>query len=277
MDWVQSIARHSSENQGFVLITVLNVTGSGPREAGAKMVVTDDEAFDTIGGGNLEYQAIAKARNLLDQGERTVFSESFSLGKDLTQCCGGSVELLFECMPACKVQIALFGAGHVGSCLSRILSELPYRVSWLDNRESLVSEICDQGLPANLDIQCFSQPEAAVEKLPRNSIFLILTHSHELDMELVEAVISRGDARFCGLIGSKSKAGKFRGRLRRKGFTNEEIESLACPVGLPNVGGKKPMEVAVSIAAQVIGLAHEIEVENHRDSAASPHKEAMAI
>ncbi len=265
MNWVQSIARFSKENRGFVLITVLNVAGSGPREAGAKMVVTCNEACDTIGGGNLEYQAIAKARVLLDEGKRTVFSESFSLGKDLTQCCGGRVELLFECMPACKVQIALFGAGHVGTCLSKILSELPYRVAWLDNRESLISEICDRGLPADANIQYFSQPETAIEQFPRDTIFLILTHSHELDMELVEAVISRGDARFCGLIGSKSKAGKFRNRLRRKGFTNDEIESLVCPVGLSSVAGKKPMEVAVSIAAQIIGLAHEIETENQQD------------
>ncbi len=277
MDWVQSIARLSKENQGFVLITVLNVSGSGPREAGAKMVVTHDEFFDTIGGGNLEYQATAKARVLLGEGKRTVVSESFSLGKDLTQCCGGDVKLLFECMPASNVQVALFGAGHVGTCLSTILAELPYRIAWLDNRDSLVSEKLDQGLPASLDLQPFSQPEAAVERFPRDAIFLILTHSHELDMELVEAVISRGDARFCGLIGSKSKAGKFRSRLRRKGFTDTEIEALVCPVGLPGVAGKKPMEVAVSIAAQVIGLAHDIETENQQRPTGSVNSRAVEV
>lgn len=273
MNWVQSIAKLSKENQGFVLITVLKVAGSAPREVGAKMVISHNDTFDTIGGGNLEYQATARARALLDEGERAVFSESFSLGRDLTQCCGGSVELLFEHIPACKVQIALFGAGHVGTCLAKILAELPYRVSWLDNRESLVSAICDQGLPASLDIQYFRQPETTVERFPGNSVFLILTHSHELDMELAEAVIARGDARFCGLIGSKSKAAKFRSRLRRKGFTKDEIASLVCPIGLPGIAGKKPMQVAVSIAAQVIALAHEGESGNPQASATAAHAE----
>ncbi|MCY4219762.1 MAG: xanthine dehydrogenase accessory protein XdhC [Gammaproteobacteria bacterium] len=269
MDWVQSIATLNKNNQGFVLITVLNVLGSAPREVGAKMVITHNETFDTIGGGNLEYQAIAKARVLLDEGEHRVFRESFSLGKDLTQCCGGKVELLFECIPSCKIQIALFGAGHVGTCLSKILSELPYRVSWLDNRESLISEIISQDHADSLDVQLFSQPETMVDKFPKNTVFLVLTHSHELDMELVEAIISRGDARFCGLIGSKSKAGKFRNRLRKKGFTDDEIKPLVCPVGLSNVVGKKPMEVAVSIAAQIIGLAYEIEDDNRQESVSS--------
>ncbi len=266
MDWIQSITTLNKNNEGFVLVTVLDVLGSAPRESGAKMVVTQNEAFDTIGGGNLEYQAITKARGLLDHGEQRVFRESFSLGKDLTQCCGGKVELLFECMPSCKIRIALFGAGHVGTCLAKILSELPYRVSWFDNRESLVSEIIAEDHSDNLNIQLFSQPETTVDRLKSDTIFLVVTHSHELDMQLVEAVISRGDARFCGLIGSKSKAGKFRNRLRKKGFTDDELKSLVCPVGLPHVVGKKPMEVAVSIAAQVIGLAHQVERENQQES-----------
>lgn len=266
MNWVRAIGELSEKNRGLVLITVLKIAGSAPRETGAKMVVTSDESYDTIGGGNLEYQAIAKARALLEEDERAVFSESFSLGKDLTQCCGGSVELLFECIPACKVQIALFGAGHVGTCLSKIFAGLPYRVAWLDSRESVIVAKRTQSQSPNLSIELFSQPEMAVGGFPKDTIFLIVTHSHELDMELVEAVITRSDARFCGLIGSKSKAGKFRSRLRKKGFSNAELERLICPVGLPEVGGKKPMEVAVSIAAQVIGIAHEIDSSRSKEA-----------
>lgn len=272
MNWTQAVATLSGQDRGFVLITVLDVEGSAPREVGAKMVVTADDLFDTIGGGNLEYSAISKARTLLDSGEQAVLTESFSLGRDLEQCCGGHVELLFECMPPREFHIALFGAGHVGSCLSRILSELPCQVSWMDTRESLVAEKRTQGLPPNIRVRWVSQPEPAVESCPQGTYFLILTHSHELDLQLVEAVISRGDARFCGLIGSRSKAGKFRNRLRKKGFTEPEIETLVCPVGLPEIDGKRPMEVAVSIAAQLIRLRSADRLENST-APASPVEE----
>lgn len=269
MNWVHAISKLSNDNQGFVLVTVLDIHGSAPREIGSKMVVTAEHCFDTIGGGNLEYEAIGRARTLLERGEQTVFSQSFSLGKDLSQCCGGDVKLLFECRPASRVQIVLFGAGHVGSCLAKILADLPYQVAWLDTREAFVDKQRNQDFPPHLQIESFAQPETVVQRFPRHSIFLIVTHSHELDMQLVEAVISRGDARFCGLIGSKSKAAKFRNRLRRKGFTDVELDMLVCPVGLPDVGGKKPMEVAVSIAAQVIGLAHETELRLSADLVSS--------
>ena len=262
MNWIQAVATLSSENHGFVLVTVLHVEGSSPREAGTKMVVTGDRIFDTVGGGNLEFQAIARSRELLNSGVKAIYQEKFILGRDLSQCCGGKVDLLFECLPSLNFKVVLFGAGHVGSCLAKILAELPCRTFWMDSREARINELLQQGVPGNIRLKLMKNPDLTVENCPADAFYLMLTHSHELDMQLVEAVLSRDDSRFCGLIGSRSKAGKFRNRLRRKGFSKSEIDRLICPVGLPITGGKCPMEVAVSIAAQIIQLNDSFSAQN---------------
>jgi xanthine dehydrogenase accessory factor len=270
MRWIEAIADLSREDRSFVIVTILSVEGSAPRDAEAKMVVDDEKIYDTIGGGNLEYQATEKARKLLSAGQHAIVRESFTLGADLTQCCGGKVELLFECIPATNFNIVLFGAGHVGCALISILSELPCRVRCIDPRESFVTAIRDQVPGSNIDLVKMQNPEIDVEKCPENAYYLVMTHSHELDLQLVEAILSRNDFRFCGLIGSKSKSAKFRSRLKRKQFGKEEINRLTSPVGLENVPGKRPMEVAVSIAGQLIAMQHTLRQKNLQEQ--SPDK-----
>jgi xanthine dehydrogenase accessory factor len=265
MGWIEAIAALSSEDKGFVIVTILSVEGSAPRDAEAKMVVDDDKIYDTIGGGNLEYQAIDRARKMLRAGRHAIVRESFTLGSDLTQCCGGKVELLFECLPATNFNIVLFGAGHVGRALITILSELPCRVTCIDPRESFITALRDQVSGSNIDLVKMQNPEIDVEKCPENAFYLIMTHSHELDVQLVEAILSRNDFRFCGLIGSKSKAAKFRSRLKRKQFRKEEINRLTSPVGMDNIPGKRPMEVAVSIAGQLIAMQHTLSQEKSQE------------
>ncbi len=259
MNWLHTSAQLARDNIGFVLVTVMQTAGSTPRDAKSKMVVTADHTDDSIGGGNLEYQAIQQARALLRSGEPAVQSEVFSLGKQLTQCCGGKVTLLFECFPACRFHIALFGAGHVGAALVTMLARLPCRVRWLDCREQMLAA-ARETTPApsqNIDISLLRNPFAAVEDCPPGAYYLIMTHSHELDFELCEAVLTRGDSRYCGLIGSQSKGAKFRSRLTKKGFTAAEIARLTCPIGLPSIRGKTPMQVAVSVAGQLLALHDE--------------------
>ena len=250
MNWINAIARLSRENAGFVLVTVVATAGSAPRDCQAKMVVTDAQTHDSIGGGNLEFEAIARARELLRENKPATQSQVFSLGKDLTQCCGGKVTLLFECFPACQFNVVLFGAGHVGKALVTILSELPCRVRWMDAREN----IFPPSVASNIETVFIQNPFAAVESCPEGACYLIMTHSHEVDMELCEAILARADVRYCGLIGSQSKAAKFRSRLKKKEFTERELARLTCPIGLESIPGKTPMEVAVSVAGQLLGL-----------------------
>ncbi|NKB76731.1 MAG: xanthine dehydrogenase accessory protein XdhC [Gammaproteobacteria bacterium] len=258
MNWINALSQLSQSNQAFVIVTILSVEGSAPRDAQTKMIVDNTTIHDTIGGGNLEYQAITKSRELLLLDQSVLHRETFSLGKDLTQCCGGKVELLFEVFPVCDFTVVVLGAGHVGKALVAILSELNCRVHWVDSRPSQFPQ--DSEFWAhNTNVQkiIMEYPDKTIESCPANSYYLIVTHSHETDFEFCEAILSRHDSVFCGLIGSKSKAAKFRNRLSRKKFTQEEINQLTSPVGLADIPGKAPMAVAVSISAQLLQLNHQ--------------------
>lgn len=276
MNWIEAIARLSREDKSFVIVTILAVQGSAPRAAESKMVVDENAIYDTIGGGNLEYQATAKARSMLSNGEPTIIQESFALGKDLVQCCGGKVELLFEYIPTKDFNVVVFGAGHVGKALVTILSELPCKVKWIDPRDEFVEAQTNRAFGSNIDIIKMRNPDVDVEECPDNAYFLVMTHSHELDMQLIEAILSRKNVRFCGLIGSKSKAAKFRSRLAKKQFSKTEIDRLTSPIGLDQVVGKRPMEVAVSVTGQLIALRQQFlrqpRIQSNSDSA-SPTSE----
>lgn len=255
MNWIDAVAECSRQNNGFVLVTVLSSEGSSPRAKQTKMVVTPDNIYDSVGGGNLEYEAVQSARSLLDQKDAVIEKRAYNLGADLVQCCGGQVELLFEYFPACDFNIVLCGAGHVGKALISILSELPCRVVWMDTRAEELESAMNTVKPSGRVSPChISNPYQAIESCAPGSWCLIMTHSHEIDFELCEAILGREDIKYCGLIGSKSKAASFRGRLKRKGFSSKEISRLTSPIGIPLGAGKSPMEVAVSVSAQLLQL-----------------------
>lgn len=257
MNWIEGINWLNDNDKGFVLVTVLDVEGSAPREPQAKMAIWEDGIFDTIGGGNLEFQAIGHSRQLMTAGTTSISRKWITLGKDLSQCCGGRVELMFEYFPPRNFNLVLLGAGHVAQALVRILRDHDMRIQWVDSRPDVVETLSGQYRHSKrVQIKLTGQPELEIELAPRNTSYLIMTHSHELDMQYVEAILSRSEVRFCGLIGSQSKAAKFRNRLKRKGFSRKEIKRLVCPVGLTEIPGKKPEEVAVSVAAQIVQLKH---------------------
>lgn len=257
MSWIDAIGTLRRKNEAFVLVTILNVDGSAPRGPQTKMIITGENIFDSIGGGNLEFQAMEKARELLAQNQPNIESKEYTLGQDLTQCCGGRVKLLFECFPSCDFQVVLCGAGHVGKALVKILAELPCQVNWLDARSGLLFEsYAELGSPSNVTPHAIENPYRAIEQCLPSSFYLIMTHSHETDFEYCEAILARNDIRFCGLIGSKSKAVKFRKRLGQKGFSPGELNRLTSPIGLDIGAGKHPMEVAIATAAQLMQIAN---------------------
>jgi len=231
-------------------VQVKQTKGSAPREAGTRMWVSATETHGTIGGGNLEYTALKIAREMLLSGEAHR-SRKFALGDALGQCCGGAVTLEFtrkEALEPDPVQmdVALFGAGHVGRELARILGRLPCRLTWIDPRpDAFPAEV-----GANTRVVIEEEPAWMVDEAPANACYLVMTHSHALDLEIVERVLKRNDVRFLGLIGSDTKAAKFRARLKARGIDSSR---LVCPIGLVKAG-KHPAEVAVSVAAQLIAL-----------------------
>ena len=240
----------------YVLVTLLGVRGSAPRDSGTKMVVTNDAIFASIGGGHLEYKAITIARDLIDSSNQDQHIEHFPLGASLGQCCGGSVSLLFEKFTAAQINVQLFGAGHVGQALASILSDLPCRVEWVDSREDIFPQLIGDNTRA-----CTSDyPEEEVNEMPSDSYYIVMTHNHQVDLDICTMILNRGDFAFLGLIGSETKWARFQKKLKQnlirlgkhEADADALIQRVDCPVGMVGISGKRPMEVAVSITGQFI-------------------------
>ena len=246
--WQTAIAACHQAAEGFVVVTLLQAKGSTPRDGGSKIVVTQTETFDSIGGGGLEHLVIARARDLLTQGVPVQCVEHFPLAGKANQCCGGSVSALFEAFPESKRSVVVFGAGHVGRAVVQVLSECDARIDWVDARAAQFP----QRIPGNVQRHLLEQPEMLIESLQADAIVLILTHDHALDYRLLRTLLDETELSSIGMIGSKTKSDRFRARLRRDGIPEQEDARWRCPVGLPAVRGKLPMEVAISIAAEVL-------------------------
>lgn len=248
--WSQ--AAYQLENAGthYVLITVLGTAGSVPRASGTKMVVTAENIFDTIGGGHLEFKAIEKARSLLIQNQSEQVIEQYKLGANLGQCCGGMAVIMFEVMISQHLQLDVYGAGHVAQALMNIIAQLPIKARWIDSRADVFPEHIPQNVLKVIDEEPTKQAQVATA----NTASLILTHNHQLDFELVETILNKSDSLWLGVIGSETKAKRFKNRLVHRDFSSQQIEKMICPVGLENISGKRPMEVAVSISGQLMNL-----------------------
>ena len=250
-----------------ILVRVHAARGSVPREVGAWMAVFADSTVGSVGGGHLEWQAIARARRMLQEMQCTEEIARFSLGASLGQCCGGEVHLRFQrvgcedvaalqgVLAPARVPVALFGGGHVGSALMEVLSRLPMDLVWIDSREA----IFDRDVPANVRCEHSDPVQDAVADLPAHSRVLIMSFSHAEDLEVVAACLqrqrTRDDLPYIGLIGSKTKWASFRSKLRLRGYHDAEIDRVTCPVGIAGIVDKRPEVIAVAIAAQLLQVA----------------------
>ena len=257
--------------QPAVLIHVQSVEGSVPRETGTWMAVLQDVLVGTVGGGHLEYQAIASARELLKMGGVAEPStQRFALGPSLGQCCGGVMHLRFECVSAVDAPalaqrlqtrltpVALFGGGHVGHALVRVLTSLPFALTWIDSRDGVFPE----NLATQVTTEHSNPPQAAVKDIAPQSRVLIMSFSHAEDLEVLAACLrrqrERADLPYIGLIGSKTKWATFRSRLQARGFTPDELAHVTSPICVPGIAGKEPEVIAVAVAAQLLQLSTKV-------------------
>ncbi|NVD70122.1 xanthine dehydrogenase accessory protein XdhC [Duganella sp. BJB1802] len=325
-----------------VLVTVAIVEGSGPREPGARMLVTAGGQVDTIGGGHLEMCAVDVGRSMLRSAAKLPEGvharlERYALGPTLGQCCGGVVHLAFELIDASLAEVVaslrkrwredswrlsaidgtpvsllldadgavvagasasggdalpsnhpavfgpafpaidhqrgthilrdtagrrwladpclaprahllLFGAGHVGAAIVRMLGELPCTVTWIDEREDMFPPT----IPANVTVEATDAPEALVASAPAGASYLVMTHSHALDQRLSEAILARPDVGWFGLIGSKTKRVQFERRMAARGLPEDRIAAMVCPIGIAGITNKLPAAIAASVCAQLL-------------------------
>lgn len=275
------IARALEAEGSCALVSVTRAEGSVPREEGARMVITRDGFHGTIGGGTLEWKALAEAQRLLGK-PRQVKMLTQSLGPDLGQCCGGRVTLAIEsfdttCLPEARALAAreaerpftlanrlpgisenfgerrravlVFGAGHVGRALVLSLAPLPFDVTWADPRR----EAFPAAMPQN--VKGFAgDPLAAVAAAPEGALAFIMSHSHGLDLQIADAALRNPGIAHVGVIGSATKRARFERRLREAGVDNSRVAAMICPIGIGGIRSKLPAAIAVSVAAQLITL-----------------------
>ena len=243
-------------------VAVRHARGSVPREAGTRMLVAADAVAGTIGGGHLELQAIAQARARLAAGDTTVADHHLALGPSLGQCCGGALVLRQQPLsatslgdwpaPAPLFHLQLYGAGHVGRAIAQLLAGIQCRVQWIDER---AAEFPAEPSPPHLQRLCVDAVQAEVDGAPPGAFYLVLTHSHDLDQRITEAVLRRGDFGYLGLIGSATKRARFLHRFEARGVVPEALARLTCPIGVPGIPGKQPEHIALAVVAQLLQVA----------------------
>lgn len=250
------LARHDAA----VRITLTRVRGSAPRTTGTEMYVALSGIWGTIGGGQLEYMAIDRARDMLRGGVLNADMD-VPLGPEIGQCCGGRVEMtLAQMRQADRAQaiarantldhaqpsVYILGAGHVGRALAAQLQHMPVRCVLIDTRADELA-LCD----AQVETRLSALPEADIATAPAGSAFVVLTHDHALDFLLTSAALQRSDAAYVGMIGSATKRAKFRNWTRQH-CDGQTIDQLTCPIGASGSRDKRPSLIAAFVVAEVM-------------------------
>lgn len=334
MSWTLEFATLAECGEPFVTVTVIEVIGSAPREVGARMLITETDEYESIGGGNLEYTAIRRARDIL---RNTVGfqreTQMFGLGIEMSQCCGGAVRLLFEklsaeditkcaqefssqnnrtikflvspldgeCSPfvlnnksdwdevpelfrcatndllrtavpnACLVsdsdsewlisrldelptKVVVFGAGHVGKALVRLLGDLPFRIDWVDQR----TDIFPEPVPDNVAVLEQANLREILMNQEPGTFYAVMTHSHGLDYEICLGILKQRDFGWLGLIGSETKCKRFEKRFVADGIDPFTLSRLECPIGIGTIKGKHPAVIAMSTAAKLLEVRQRV-------------------
>jgi len=169
--------------------------------------------------------------------------------------------------------VVLFGAGHVGAALIRILATLPCRVRWVDERDAQFEQhlvpVSPLDLP-NVTIDANDAPDEAVDEAEPASYFIVMTHNHARDLALAERILRRGDFAFFGMIGSQTKRRQFEHRLAARGIDPALIARMHCPIGVAGIADKSPEAIAISAAAQLLQAVESVRTRRAPRAAPSP-------
>jgi xanthine dehydrogenase accessory factor len=259
MDWLAAVTSLRERRTPGVLLTLAHVRGHAPRNGGAKMVVSADDSWGTVGGGNLEATAVHQARTMIadDAREPTIVTLKLS---DKTsaefgvQCCGGEVTLLLEPLPVIP-SVAIFGMGHVGLELARILSRHDLELFLIDSRADMLADDRLQGITdaaARVHVHRVVAPESVLPELPPGTHVLVMTHDHAEDIAICDSALRRDGLASIGLIGSTAKWTSFRKKLSAEGHSARDLARITTPIGIPGLNAKEPAAIAVSVAAALL-------------------------
>lgn len=260
-------------NSVAIVCTLASVRGSSPRAQGTFMLVGHTDLFGTIGGGALEYMVIEHARRLIANGQAEEAMD-VPLGPEIGQCCGGRVAVTLRHADAASREhlaaivadedaalphVYVFGAGHVGRALAKMLALLPVQLEVIDTRREELD-----ALPPDIRSSVVAMPEAVVRGAPQGSSYVILTHDHALDFLIAQEALARVDAPYIGMVGSQTKRAKFSSWFRAEGGDAKALERLVLPIGQMGLGDKRPEVIAALAAAEIMVHIGQREAESER-------------
>jgi xanthine dehydrogenase accessory factor len=253
-DLYRRMAALMEQGTPFTLATIVESLGSTPRKVGAKMLVLPDGSIaGTVGGGKVELQVIADAREALERGaSRTVKYELRQEGEfALGMACGGETVVFLE-VHRPQERLLIIGAGHIGQRLTPMAKLLDFHVTVLDSREEFVTP---ERLP-QADSLVVGHPARTSElvAIDDSTHVVIVTHGHLHDKDALRAVVG-SPARFVGMIGSRRKVKTVLSELEEEGVPAESLVRVKAPIGL-DLGGQTPGEISVSILAQIVAEQH---------------------
>ena len=225
ISWLEELKRLHGERRPVVVVTPLDA------EHG-RYLVTADRCMHFETDVACADEAIDAARHMIADVGDAIVLENF----------------LMEPVLPSDFHVAVFGAGHVGTATVDILSKLDCNIRWIDSRRN----IFPPELPANVTAVESAHPAQEVGAMPEGTYYLVMTHSHPLDFEICDQVLRRGGFSYCGLIGSVSKRKRFERDMRKQGMTEAQFEPLTCPIGVSGIASKKPADIAIAVAAELL-------------------------
>ena len=259
MDWLAADGRLRERRERGVIVTLAAVRGHAPRNSGAKMVVSAQDVWGSIGGGNLEATAVDRGRTMIRDGAAEPELMTMTLSEKAraeygVQCCGGEVTMLLEPIKVVP-SVAIFGMGNVGYELAQVLHRHELELSLVDSRAGMVAE--DRLAPlaggsAVVHVHHAPIPETVLPLLPAGTHMLIMTHDHAEDLALCDAALRSDSLGSIGLIGSSAKWARFRTQLTGEGHSETDLARIRTPIGLGGISAKEPAAIAVSVAAHLL-------------------------
>jgi xanthine dehydrogenase accessory factor len=249
-EWVRILCDWSQAGTPCVIATPFGEHDDG------HLLVSAAATWGTVGASERDARVTDEARKVLTGGESAPRTLALGDGKSV----------ILEALRPVDFQVVLFGAGHVGRALARVLGVVPCRVTWVDGR----AHEFPADVPSNVRLVVTDAALAEAARAPSGSCFLVMTHSHALDFELVEAILRRGDFAYCGMIGSATKRRTFENGFAKRGISPTTLTRFTCPIGIPGIKGKEPGAIAVAVAAELL------ELRERATTAGAQHEAARA-
>ena len=261
---INKLTSNIDYKKNIIKVKIINVKGSSPNKINDFMLVAPKEIFGTIGGGNLEYLVIEESKLMLKNKSKRK-KLNIPLGPGIGQCCGGYVEIILtlhkdtdaamkdeKVNDSFKEDLYIFGAGHIGQALIETIGNLNFTTYLIDSREEYLK------MSVNKDVNYLlsKEPWKVVNKLKDNAYYVVLTHSHEYDLKILNEILTKKFT-FVGLIGSTTKKNRFFKRLTENGHDKNIIKKIECPIGVDIGNSKDPNEIAFSIITRLIYLKNQ--------------------